>query len=251
MAVNGVLIPSAPAQHPPSPSPFQETPILTTRAGYLDFPAQTQQKGTCVLIHGFPDCSFAWRYQIPLLTALGLRCIALDGMGYGDTPPSPHLEDFGFKAHADAVEAICSQLGVGDEGIVLGGHDWGGAAVYRIAQWKPHLVKFVFSVCTPYFKVMDEYVSTRDLVDAGVKQFGYQLQFGSEDGQVEHVVRDERTLRNFLVGAYGGKPKSGRKFMVPEKGVDLDVVQEDEFEMTPLLTQEVGCACSCRGIGGF
>lgn len=37
------------------------------------------------LIHGFPDISLAWRYQIPLLLKLGFRCIALDCMGYGET----------------------------------------------------------------------------------------------------------------------------------------------------------------------
>ena len=191
-----------------------------------------------MLIHGFPDCSLAWRYQIPLLTGLGFRCIALDSMGYGDTGTSPDLRDFGFKSHADAVEAISKDVGA--ETIVLGGHDWGGAAVYRIAQWKPQLVSHVFSVCTPYFKVMDKYVSTQDLIDQGVKQFGYQLQWGSEDGKVEAVVKDERTMRNFLLGAYGGRPKSGRKFMTPEEGVFLDVVRDDEFGKSPLLSDEVG-----------
>lgn len=226
-----------------TPSPHDTHPANDVLPAYLDFPVPSgQQKGTAVLIHGFPDCSLAWRYQIPLLTGLGLRCIALDCMGYGDTGTSSDLRDFGFKAHADAVEALCQKLGAAS--IVLGGHDWGGAAVYRIAQWKPRLVSHVFSVCTPYFKVMDQFVSTQDLIDAGVKQFGYQLQWGSEDGKVEAVVKDERTIRNFLLGAYGGKPKSGRQFMDPQVGVDLDVVKEDEFGMSPLLNQEVSYALS-------
>jgi pimeloyl-ACP methyl ester carboxylesterase len=150
---------------------------------------------------------------------------------------SSDLKDFGFKSHADAIEAICKQIGA--ETIVLGGHDWGGAAVYRIAQWKPQLVSHVFSVCTPYFRVLDQYVSTQDIVDSGVKQFGYQLQFGSEDGKVEAVVKDERTMRNFLLGAYGGQSKSGKKFMTPEQGVFLDVVRDDDFEPSPLLNPEV------------
>jgi len=158
-------------------------------------------------------------------------------MGYGDTGTSSDLRDFGFKAHADAVEGIAKQIGAST--IVLGGHDWGGAAVYRIAQWKPKLVTHVFSVCTPYFKVMDQYVSTQDLIDAGVKQFGYQLQFGSEDGKVESVVKDEASMRRFLKGAYGGKASSGAKFMDPETGVDLKSVAEDEYSMTPLLSDEV------------
>jgi hypothetical protein len=36
-------------------------------------------------IHGFPDISMGWRYQIPMLLSLGLRVVAPDCMGYGRT----------------------------------------------------------------------------------------------------------------------------------------------------------------------
>ena len=32
-------------------------------------------KNTIVLIHGWPDLSLGWRYQIPLLTSLGFRVL--------------------------------------------------------------------------------------------------------------------------------------------------------------------------------
>ena len=73
----------------------------------------------------------------------------------------------------------------------------------------------------------------------GVPQFGYQLQFGSDDQKVEKAVNDETKLRRFLLGMYGGRPKSGKKFMTPEHGVDLDLL-DDEIAMTPLLSEEVG-----------
>lgn len=38
-----------------------------------------------VQIHGFPDLSMGWRYQIPTLLNLGLRVVAPDCMGYGRT----------------------------------------------------------------------------------------------------------------------------------------------------------------------
>ena len=82
-------------------------------------------------------------------------------------------------------------------------------------------------------------MSTEFLVNNGVPQFGYQLQFGSPDHKVEKVVMDEKRIRKFLLGAYGGKPKSGRKFMTPEKGIELELIENDEFEMTPLMNQEV------------
>jgi soluble epoxide hydrolase / lipid-phosphate phosphatase len=36
-------------------------------------------------IHGFPDLSAGWRYQIPLFLELGCRVVVPDMMGYGET----------------------------------------------------------------------------------------------------------------------------------------------------------------------
>lgn len=52
---------------------------------YLDAQPKGEKRGTVVLIHGYPDVSLAWRYQIPMLQDLGMRCIAIDCMGYGGT----------------------------------------------------------------------------------------------------------------------------------------------------------------------
>jgi len=51
----------------------------------LGEPKEGSIKHTVVLVHGFQDLSFGWRYQIKPLVALGLRVIAIDCMGYGRT----------------------------------------------------------------------------------------------------------------------------------------------------------------------
>ena len=55
---------------------------------YLEALPEGKPKGTIVLIHGFPDISLGWRYQIPHFVKLGYRTIALDCMGYGKTVSS-------------------------------------------------------------------------------------------------------------------------------------------------------------------
>lgn len=153
---------------------------------------------------------------------------------------SPDLHAYGFKSHATAIAGICSQQNISS--IIIGGHDWGGAVVYRVAQWYPRLVSHVFAVCTPYFKVFDEFVSTENLIAGGVRQFGYQLQFGSEARKVEGVVRGRERVGKFLRAMYGGRVSSGRVWMTPEEGVDLGIVEDEGegVEMTPLLSEEVG-----------
>ena len=227
--------PTPPPSHPPNP-------ILTRPQDYLDAHPSGEAKGTCILIHGFPDLSLAWKYQIPMLLAQGLRCIALDCMGYGDTGFSPDLKDYTFKIHADAIAELARQQGIPQ--IILGGHDWGGAVVYRVAQFYPDLVSHVFSVATPYFPVTPEYRSVEELVKGGLDVFGYQLQWGSPEHPVEKCLgRDEKRIRKFLNGAYGGKAQSGKPFMSPQKGVDLELVETEEFGKTPLLDDEVGESC--------
>jgi soluble epoxide hydrolase/lipid-phosphate phosphatase len=38
-----------------------------------------------VLCHGFPEIAYSWRKQIPARAAAGLRAVAPDQRGYGDT----------------------------------------------------------------------------------------------------------------------------------------------------------------------
>lgn len=120
-------------------------------------------------------------------------------------------------------------------------HFRGGAVVYRVAQWYPQLVSHIFSVCTSYAPPTKDFISTKTLSETTLPQFGYQLQLGSEDGQIEHVVQDERSIRQFLRGMYGGKPTRGRKFMTPEKGIELDILirnEEDVIAASPLFNEE-------------
>jgi soluble epoxide hydrolase/lipid-phosphate phosphatase len=135
---------------------------------------------------------------------------------------SPNLHDYGFRAHADAIAAIARHTN--SPQLILGGHDWGGATVYRVAQWYPELIAAVFSIATPYSSTSRTFISTEALAKGKLPNFGYQLQLGSEDGVME---------------MYGGRTSSRRKFMTPENGINLDVMKDDEVGKTPFFDDEV------------
>jgi hypothetical protein len=84
----------------------------------------------------------------------------------------------------------------------------------------PELVTHVFSVCTPYTAPHKEYLSTEDLVKNQLPQFAYQLHLAS--GEVEKVVNDEHSIRQFLKGMYGGRGPNGEIAFDPCKGVLAD-----------------------------
>ncbi|KAK5234456.1 hypothetical protein LTR47_004489 [Exophiala xenobiotica] len=192
--------------------------------GYIYSPASsttsTPHRGTIFLVHGFPDLSMGWRYQIPFLTSLGLDVVAIDCMGYGrtDSPPCHTLQAYTYKRVSDDIAALARQLNLTH--IILGGHDWGGAIVYRVAQYYPSLITAVFSICTPYFPPSPKYEPLALLVQSRLPNFGYQLHFAS--GEIEAAVQSKAEIRQFLHNMYGARTPSQEVAFDAERGVDLD-----------------------------
>jgi alpha-beta hydrolase superfamily lysophospholipase len=53
------------------------------QANGLTFPVADHGRGPAVLLlHGFPDDRYLWRYQVPALAAAGFRVIAPDMRGF-------------------------------------------------------------------------------------------------------------------------------------------------------------------------
>jgi pimeloyl-ACP methyl ester carboxylesterase len=177
-----------------------------------------QALNTIFLIHGWPDLSLGWRYQIPLLTSLGIRVVVPDMMGYGGTDAPEDTKFYTFKRAADDMAALANHIGAST--IILGGHDWGGAVVYRIAMWYPKLISAVFSVCTPYYPPKTKYVPA-----TVAPNFKYQLQLAGPD--VEANIVGKEKIRQFLNGMYGGRG--------PNKEIAFDVSHGCYFETLPKL----------------
>ena len=81
-----------------------------------------------LLVHGFPQSSYMWRDLLPEIAAAGRRAIALDLVGYGDSPPDPPAT---WERHVEALERF--RDGMGLERLVLVNHDWGGLISIRWA----------------------------------------------------------------------------------------------------------------------
>ena len=188
-----------------------------------------------------------------MLVDNGLRVIALDMMGYGGTdapqvpPNSIHL--YGFKRAADDIEELARQLGTSK--IILGGHDWGGAVVYRVAQYKPRLVTALFSVCTPYPVLTSTYRSNEDIVKNSQLQFAYQLHLAS--GEVENTLKTRAQIREFLNALYGGKSKTGDVAFDPFKGVNFEAlskVEKSKLVSDNVSDEDIVSNMRIRGVRG-
>lgn len=81
-----------------------------------------------VLLHGFPQDSWMWRHQVPVL-AEHHRVIAPDtrGFGYTDKPRVRVTRDVLARDQVGLLDAL------GIEHAALVGHDWGGIIAFRAA----------------------------------------------------------------------------------------------------------------------
>jgi pimeloyl-ACP methyl ester carboxylesterase len=89
-----------------------------------------------LLLHGFPTTRRLWKEVAPHLVSAGVRVIAPDLLGYGDSPGEP---DVGMKAQAGALLELLDQLGVQRAAVVA--HDVGTAAAQILTVRAPERVR--------------------------------------------------------------------------------------------------------------
>lgn len=97
-------------------------------------------KQTVLLLHGWPQTSWAWRRVVPLLSQQ-FDVIAPDLPGFGDS--SKPSSGFDKKTVARRIHDLIEALGI--KKVALVGHDVGGHVGYAYAaQWPEEVSHFVF-----------------------------------------------------------------------------------------------------------
>ncbi len=83
-------------------------------------------------LHGFPECRFSWRFQLPVLAKAGWRAVAPDLRGYGDSS-RPADRDAYRMEHLVADAALLFDA-CGARRRLLVGHDWGAMVAWHFAM---------------------------------------------------------------------------------------------------------------------
>jgi epoxide hydrolase 4 len=98
----------------------------------------TQGEGPLVvLLHGFPEFWYSWRYQIPVLAEHGYRVVAPNLRGYNESDKPRKGYDMGTLL-LDIVGLIQA---LGYEKAIIVGHDWGGALAWSFAIRYPAMTE--------------------------------------------------------------------------------------------------------------
>ena len=101
-----------------------------------------------LFLHGFPQNSFAWRYQMAALAAAGYRAVAFDQRGYSPGARPEGVENYRMEHLMADVLAVADELGA--HRLDLVGHDWGGAVAWLVAAHYPQRVRTLTSVSMPH-----------------------------------------------------------------------------------------------------
>jgi len=96
-----------------------------------------------VLLHGFSEFWYIWRYQIKALSAAGYRVVVPDQRGYNLTDKREPYDVYTLtKDVADLIRVL------GRSRAVVIGHDWGGVVAWLFAALYPDMTeKIVISNC--------------------------------------------------------------------------------------------------------
>jgi pimeloyl-ACP methyl ester carboxylesterase len=99
-----------------------------------------------VLLHGFPEFWYSWRFQIPVLAEQGYRVVAPDLRGYNETekPTAGYDIPTLLRDIAGLIE------GLGEERAVVVGHDWGGVLAWQFAIDYPQMTARLIVLNAPH-----------------------------------------------------------------------------------------------------
>lgn len=154
-------------------------------AGHRDAPL-------VLLLHGFPEIAYSWRYLIAPIANLGFHVVAPDQRGYGGTTGystgyDVDLAEFGMINLARDVVGLIDALDHKDVALVAG-HDFGSPVAAWSALIHPHVFKKVVLMSAPFAgppaaQTTDRADSLRDLAHLSPPRKHYQWYYGEREAE--------------------------------------------------------------------
>lgn len=115
-----------------------------------------------VLLHGFPDFWYGWRFQIPALAGAGFHVVAPDLRGYNTSDRPRGVRPYRVSELVGDVTALVRHLGV--ERAHVAGHDWGGMVAWHLAMHHPEIVERLVIANAPHPAAFRRELKTPDQV---------------------------------------------------------------------------------------
>ena len=92
-----------------------------------------------VLLHGFPQFWYMWRFQIRALAEAGFRVVAPDMRGYNLSEKPREVRSYRVELLTRDVERLIRACG--EESATVVGHDWGAMVAWMAAMMYPERIE--------------------------------------------------------------------------------------------------------------
>ena len=99
-----------------------------------------------VLLHGFPECWYSWRHQLPVL-GKRYHAVAPDMRGYNLSDKPAGIPSYRIESLVNDVVGLINYFDKGKAAIVA--HDWGASVAWALAQRHPELVSKLVAMQVP------------------------------------------------------------------------------------------------------
>ena len=195
-------------------------------------------KLTVLMIHGFPESWYSWRYQLPALADAGYHAVAMDVRGYGRSSKPVNVVDYRMMQKVADVVGVVGALN--NRPTVVVGHDWGAPIAWTSALLRPDLFLGVCGISVPYNPPSGAN-SPRPTIAmrAGEDDDQFYVTYFQRVGIAEAEI--EQDVRSWLLGFYwcgSGDIENGPNIARVENGKTM----RDKFvypeAMPAWLTQE-------------
>lgn len=175
-----------------------DTLRLTVGELIFDAVAAGPEDGPLVLLlHGFPQTSYEWRSQLPVLAAMGFRAVAPDQRGYSPGARPQEVAAYAIPELVSDIVGMAEQLG--HERFHLVGHDWGAAVAWFTALGHPERVVSLVAVSVPHPFAFQEALQSPSGQQA--RMSGYMQTFRSDSAEAIFLRDAAAGLRQIYAGA--------------------------------------------------
>ncbi len=193
-----------------------------------------------ILCHGFPECWYSWRHQLPALADAGFHAVAPDMRGYGQSDAPDEIDRYTLFHLVGDMVGLLDALGA--ESAVIAGHDWGAPVAWHAALLRPDRFRAVIGLSVP-FRPRGSARPTTVMPQTDDAVF-YQLYFQTPGVAEAELERDVRTtIRRLLYSISGDAPRGQATMsgpdavgMVPARGGFLSR-SVDPSSLPPWLTE--------------
>ena len=148
------------------PAAVQDSRIQTTQVGTrddltfeIDHCGDGEELALC--LHGFPEHSFSWRYQLPMLADLGFTAWAPNMRGYGNSSRPEGVQAYRVDELVEDVARLIEASGKSE--VTLIAHDWGAVIAWQFALRGRLPLKRLIICNVPHPRAMQDAYSWKQL----------------------------------------------------------------------------------------